>query len=119
MIEGRDFKNIKHNLMQRHLNGGLPDIRLTESNYRDNGSLFLQHFHDGRPLYEPHIKDVLYSLSAIWGKPVHLATLDSNQEELVFTHYGRHDALFSVKNRQQHLESIQSFDFKLTRFIPA
>lgn len=118
-IESRDFKAIKKNLMQRHVNGGLPDIRLTEANYRDSGSLFLQHQSDGRPLYEPHIKDVLFSLSEIWGKSVHLATLDGNNEEIVYTHYGKHDSLFSVKTRDQHLESAHSFDFKLARFVPS
>ena len=99
--------------MQRHLNGGLPDIRLTESNYRGSGALFLQHNFDGRYLYDPHIRDVLFALNAIWGRPVHLASQNQSGEELVYTHLGRHESLFLIQNRQQHLETIHPFQYKV------
>lgn len=103
-IESRDFKSIKHKLMQRHLNGGLPDIRLTECNYRGSGSLFLQHNTDGRTLYDSHIKDVLYAISSIWGRPVHLSTKNSANQEVVCSHYGKHESLFTTNTKEHHLE---------------
>jgi len=87
-IENRDFKNIKKLLMRRHLNGGLPDIRLTEPNYRGKGAMFLQHYHDGRNIYEPYVFDVLTALRAIWGEDVYLATQDEDGEEKVYCCYG-------------------------------
>jgi stage V sporulation protein R len=87
-IENRDYKEIKHLLMRRHLNGGLPDIRITEPNYRGQGSMFLQHYYDGRNIYEPYIADVLTSLRAIWNEDVFLATKDEDGTEKVFCCYG-------------------------------
>lgn len=87
-IENRDFKNIKKLLMRRHLNGGLPDIRLTEPNYRGKGAMFLQHNHDGRNIYEPYVFDVLTALRAVWGEDVYLATQDEDGEEKVYCCYG-------------------------------
>jgi hypothetical protein len=50
-LENRDYKKIKNTLMRRHLNGGLPDIKLTEPNYDGRGIMMLQHESDGRGLY--------------------------------------------------------------------
>ena len=82
---GEGFKEIKRLLMRRHLNGGLPDIRLTEPNYRGNGSMFLQHYYDGRNIYEPYIADVLKSIRFLWGQDVFLATQYINEEEKIYS----------------------------------
>ena len=83
-LEGRDYKTIKKKLMQRHLNGGLPDIRLTEPNYKGKGVLFLQHYDDGRTLYQPYIQDVLASINFIWEKKVILSTKDNEGDEMIY-----------------------------------
>jgi stage V sporulation protein R len=104
-LESRDFKTIKSMLMRRHLNGGLPDIRLTEPNYRGKGSMFLQHEHDGRPLYEPYIMDVMVALRAVWGEDVYLATRGDNGEEQVYCCYGTDpDKDVEVVSRKEHLK---------------
>lgn len=87
-IENRDFKEIKKQLMQRHVNGGLPDIRLTEPNYRGKGALMLQHYHDGRPIHEPYVADVMASIRYIWGNDLFLATKNNSGEEKVYCCYG-------------------------------
>ena len=43
ILESHDYNKIKKLLMARHVNGGLPDIRLTEPNYRGKGYLMLEH----------------------------------------------------------------------------
>lgn len=103
-IETKDFKEIKRLLMRRHLNGGLPDIRLTEPNYRGKGSMFLQHYHDGRNIYAPYIFDVLAALRAIWGEDVFLATQNDNGEEQVYCCYGTDTSKdVEVLSRKEHL----------------
>jgi stage V sporulation protein R len=103
-IENKDFKEIKALLMRRHLNGGLPDIRLTEPNYRGKGEFMLQHFHDGRGLYSNYIFDVLSSIRAIWGNDVYLATKDDNDEEQVYCCYGTDSQKdVEVVSRKKHL----------------
>ena len=91
--------------MRRHLNGGLPDIRLTEPNYRGKGAMFLQHYHDGRGLYSPYINDVLIAIRAIWGQDVYLATKDEKDEEKVYGCYGT-DSSSDVEllSRKDHLK---------------
>lgn len=83
-LESRDYKKIKHGLMQRHINGGLPDIRLMEPNYGGRGIMMLQHFSDGRPLYDPYIGDVLSSIRFIWNNDVILATNSDEGKERVY-----------------------------------
>jgi stage V sporulation protein R len=83
-IDTRDYKTIKKNLMQRHVNGGLPDIRLMEPNYLGRGMMLLQHFHDGRPLYESYLEDVLSSIRYLWNNDVVLATKDDNNKEKIY-----------------------------------
>ena len=79
-------------MIQRHLNGGYPDIRLVDPNHRNKGWLLLQHYHDGRMLHEPYAREVLTSLYYFWGKEVVLATKDSNGQEAVFICAGEKDA---------------------------
>ena len=83
-IDTRDYKTIKKNLMQRHVNGGLPDIRLMEPNYLGRGIMLLEHFHDGRPLYESYLEDVLSSIRFLWNNDVVLVTKDESNKERVF-----------------------------------
>jgi stage V sporulation protein R len=104
-IENRDFKEIKRLLMRRHLNGGLPDIRLTEPNYRGKGAMFLQHYHDGRNIYEPYIADVLMALRAIWHEDVYLSTSDDDGNEKVFCCHGSNSTKdVEVMTRKEHLK---------------
>lgn len=84
-IENRDFNKIKKKLMKRHLNGGLPEIYLTDINHKDTGTLFLEHKHDGRPLYDPYIRPVLESLRYLWKNDICLSTKGSDGSDLIYT----------------------------------
>jgi stage V sporulation protein R len=78
------FKRIKDKLIQSRLNGGLPDIRLVDPNHRGQGIMLLQHWWDGRVLYESYARETITSLYFLWGKEVILATRDNNGKEIVF-----------------------------------
>ncbi len=84
IIESHDYQKIKRLLMARHVNGGLPDIRLSEPNYRGKGYLMLEHNFEGRPLYEPYVRDVLCGLRFIWGNDVFLATKGHDGTDVIF-----------------------------------
>lgn len=104
-LETRDYKKIKKSLMQRHTNGGLPDIRLTEPNYRGRGYMMLQHQWDGRAIYKPYMKDVLTSLRFIWGNDVFLSTFDDDGEEVIYGCYGTNpDKDIEALPRDEHLK---------------
>lgn len=103
-LETRDFKKIKSDLMRRHLNGGLPDIKLTEPNYRGKGGMMLQHDYDGRAIYEPYVKEVLASLRFLWNNDVFLATKDQGGEEMIYGCYGNSSEDVEVVNRKEHIK---------------
>jgi stage V sporulation protein R len=83
-IESRDWKKIKQKLVRRHLNGGLPDIRLVDPNHRGKGWMLLEHVWDGRILDEPYLRDTLTSVQYLWQKEVLLVTRNHDNKELVF-----------------------------------
>ncbi len=66
------------------MNGGLPDIRLVDSNHRGQGSLFLQHAWSGRILQESYVGPVMEAIRKLWKKDVFLATKNSFGEEVVY-----------------------------------
>lgn len=89
-IESRDAKKIKRKLMNRHVNGGLPDVRIVDPNHRNKNYLLLQHYpdsYDDRNLYEPYARSVLTSIYALWGKEVMLAT-GSDEKRSVYVCVG-------------------------------
>jgi stage V sporulation protein R len=83
-IVDRNFKSIKKKLLQRHLNGGLPDIRLTDPNHLGKGYLFLQHMWDSRPLYDDYVRETITSLWKLWQNVCILATTDTKGREFVY-----------------------------------
>ena len=84
--------------MARHINGGLPSIKLMEPNYAGRGIMMLQHESDGRSLYDPYIGDVLQSLRAIWGNDIILATADDNGKEKI---YWQRSAILEIMDRSR------------------
>lgn len=91
-IESRDAKVIKRKLLQRHVNGGSPDIRLVDPNHRNKDYLLLQHYADSlddRALHEPYARAVMTSLYYFWGKEVMLVTTDDDKEEIVYVCVGK------------------------------
>lgn len=89
-IESRDYKRVKKQLISRHMNRGLPDIRLADPNHRGRGQMFLQHFPDiqGQVLYDPYARDVLTSIRFLMKTDVLLATYDDDGEEIVYICHG-------------------------------
>lgn len=105
-IENRDYKQIKKALMQRHVNGGLPSIKLTEPNYRGRGAMFLQHEYDGREIYKPYVVDVLSAIRAIWGDDVYLATKNDEGEQVYCCYGTNSEKDVEIVSRKDHLKSM-------------
>lgn len=100
-IESRDYKKIKAGLMQKHLNGGLPDLQLVDPNFKGKGYLLIQHQSDGRCLYEQFIAPVLQSMYALWGNNVYLASKDKDGEEIIWCADGSSDEDVHSLNREE------------------
>ena len=84
VINSRDHKIVKKKLIQRYLNRGLPDIRMTDHNHLNRGIMLLEHNWEGRPLYQSYLKETLHSLKFITQKPVMLVTKNENEEEEIY-----------------------------------
>lgn len=102
-LEDRDYKSIKHALMRRHLNGGLPEIKLTEPNYRGKGYLMLEHSWDGRTIYDPYMRDVLTSLRFLWNNDVYLETKNKDHESIVYGCYGPDPDDLELLSQKKHV----------------
>ena len=83
-IESKDHKKIKAKLIDRYTNGGLPDIRLVDSNHKGKGIMFLQHNWTGRPLHDAYVGPVLESLRKLWKNDVCLATKNNSGNEIIY-----------------------------------
>jgi stage V sporulation protein R len=83
-IVNRDFKSIKKKLLQRYINGGLPDIRLEDPNHLGKGWFFMQHNWDGRPLYDQYARETIVSLFRLWKNVVVLATRNRDGIEYLY-----------------------------------
>ena len=83
-IEDKNPKSIKKKLVQKHMNGGLPEIKLVDNNHDGKGILFLQHTWTGQTLYEPYVTSTMKSLCHLWGNQVYLATKDEDDTEVVY-----------------------------------
>ncbi|HEX8465270.1 MAG TPA: SpoVR family protein [Abditibacterium sp.] len=77
-IATRDFKAVKEKLLWGLTNHGRPFIYVADGNYQNRGELLLWHRFEGKELKIDEAKDVLRNVQAIWGRPVHLETI---QEE--------------------------------------
>ena len=99
-IINRDYKSIKKKLIQRHLNGGLPEIQLVDPNYRGRGYMLLQHKWDGRVLYRNYVIPVMQSLRFLWNNDVFLSTRNRNDEEIVYSAFGSTEDEIVIEKRE-------------------
>jgi stage V sporulation protein R len=83
-IENRDPVEIKKKLIQKHINGGLPEIKLVDCNYKGKGVMLLEHVWDGRTLYDSYTRATLQSLYYLWKNDVMLTTRNSDGREIVY-----------------------------------
>jgi stage V sporulation protein R len=84
VISSKDSVKIKRKLMQKHLNRGLPEIKLIDPNHKNKGYYLLEHTWDGRVIYQPYVGEVLSAIFILTGKPVVLTTKNKNNEDIVY-----------------------------------
>lgn len=78
-IATRDFKAVKEKLLWGLTNHGRPFIYVADGNYGNRGELLLWHRFEGTELKLDEAKDVLKNVQAIWGRPVHLETIQEDK----------------------------------------
>jgi len=82
-IVTRDFNRIKQTLLYQLTNMGQPFVYVCDANYLNRGELFLGHKFSGLEIDAAKATEVLRSLRAIWGRPVHLHTRINEEHHLL------------------------------------
>lgn len=83
-IVDNKFKSIKKKLLQRYLNGGLPDIRLVDPNHLGKGWFLMQHYWDEIPLHYNYAREVMASLYKLWKNNIVISTKNKDGAECLF-----------------------------------
>ncbi len=78
-IATRDFKAVKEKLLWGLTNHGRPFIYVKDGNYLNRGELLLWHRFEGMELDLNQAKDVLKNVQLIWGRPVHIETIQDDK----------------------------------------
>jgi stage V sporulation protein R len=79
----RSFREVKEKLLQELSWGGLPQIELVADDHEGRGELLLVHQHEGRDLQLASAGETLKGIAEVWGKPVHLATMEEGQARML------------------------------------
>ena len=75
VISGRNFSEVKSQLLKQLTNFGQPIISVTDGNFKNRGELLLEHSHDGVDLKHEFTLEVLRNLHTVWQRPVHIQTV--------------------------------------------
>jgi stage V sporulation protein R len=81
-IVDRDYRKVKDQLLAALTNFGNPIIRVVEANYKNRGELYLLHDWSGADLQHDHAQLTLQNLQKLWGRPVHIETMDGGKGRL-------------------------------------
>ena len=82
-IATRDFKAVKEKMLSGLTNHGRPFIFVADGNYGNRGELLLWHRFEGQELKLDEATDVLKNVQTIWGRPVHLQTMQEGEEVIL------------------------------------
>jgi stage V sporulation protein R len=77
----REFVKVKDQLLKMLSNGGSPVIQVIDGNFENRGELLLEHVYDGKELHKPKGQDTLKNLFKIWTRPVHIDTVEVDEDE--------------------------------------
>ncbi len=73
---------IRQQLKELHADGGQPRILVENGNYLNRGELYLKHVFEEAPLDYEYLRKTLEHVYFLWGRNVHLETMDVIQDRL-------------------------------------
>ncbi|MGE3173087.1 MAG: SpoVR family protein [Planctomycetota bacterium] len=82
-ILDRDYTKVKNQLLTALTNFGNPIIRVVDGNFRNRGELYLVHDWSGADLQLDHAQTTLQGLQRLWGRPVHIETMEGGKGRLL------------------------------------
>jgi len=94
-IVDRDYRKVKDQLLAALTNFGNPIIRVVEGNYKNRGELYLVHEWAGTDLQFDHAQLTLQNLQRLWGRPVHIETMEGGKGRLL-SHDGQQSTVKEI-----------------------
>jgi len=83
-VSDRDgWKKIKEQLIRGVGSGGVPVIKVEDSGYSENRTLYLKHDHDGRDLHLEYAERTLAYVYRLWGREVALESIVGGKRTLL------------------------------------
>jgi stage V sporulation protein R len=76
VVEDTDWRRVKAALVQSLMNWGVPRILVVDGDYQGGRRLYLKHVFEGLPLDDEYARRTLQYCGALWGRPVHLETVE-------------------------------------------
>ncbi|MEF8823011.1 MAG: SpoVR family protein [Desulfohalobiaceae bacterium] len=67
---------IRQQLKELHADGGQPRILVTDGNHKNRGELYLEHVFEENPLDSEYLQKTMEHVHFIWGRRVHLKTVE-------------------------------------------
>ncbi len=74
---------IKETLLQNVGTGTIPVIKVEDADFRNNRTLLLKHYHDGRDLQLDYAEKTLEYVAQLWGRDVALETITNDRKALL------------------------------------
>lgn len=97
------FASLKKKLVQRYMNGGLPDIRLMDPNHLGKGWFFMQHQWDGRTIDGSYARETITAIHRLWKNTVVLSTFNRDGDEILYVCDGpKHDRNVHLFTRKDY-----------------
>ena len=82
-IVDRDYRKVKHQLLNALTNFGNPIISVVDANYRNRGELYMHHEWVGVDLQFDFALKTLTNIHAMWKRPVHIETREEGKPRLL------------------------------------
>ncbi|MFW6018049.1 MAG: SpoVR family protein [Halapricum sp.] len=80
-VSSTDPEDVKQKLLLQFTNFGKPTVVVEDGNYNNAGELLLAHRYNGIALDIEQAMDVLKRTFELWGRPVHLLTIDKAYDD--------------------------------------
>lgn len=88
-ITEKRWERVRDQLVANMTNFGFPYIEVVDGDYNHNRELYLRHAHEDAELDNHYARKTLEHLYTLWGRPVHLETI--NDDEPIVMHYNGTD----------------------------
>ena len=104
VIDTRNFKAIKAQLLFQMTNFGQPIIRIEDANFENRGELLLTHLHEGVDLQPNYLQETLKNVQILWQRPVNLVT-GMDGKGYLFRYDGQEFQSHQIKQEEPNKET--------------